>query len=294
MLGALHELLRGLQSADPERIEQLAMDDPHHLYEGLLTSLMRLVFLLYAEDRDLLPTATDARSRTLYQSGYSLKTLYARLIADVAINPDTMDMRYGGWGQLLALFRLVHGGYGAWIKGRGGKLFDPDAFPFIEGRDRGSSRDDAQVLAVSDGCLLRILHGLVTVEARIGGQTVRETISYKGLDVEQIGSVYETVMGFAAARAVEPMICLRDDKKLPTFVGLAGLLKVSGAARQKALKELGVKPTATQLKAVVAATSESELAEAFSHGRRDDLRIGLIDQRGSPHGVPLAPGTPYL
>lgn len=59
VLGALHELLRGLQSADPERIERLAADAPQQLYEGLLTTLMRLVFLLYAEDRDLLPTTTE-------------------------------------------------------------------------------------------------------------------------------------------------------------------------------------------------------------------------------------------
>lgn len=56
VLGALHELLRAFHVADPERIEQLVATRPHHLYEGLLTTLMRLVFLLYAEDRELLPT----------------------------------------------------------------------------------------------------------------------------------------------------------------------------------------------------------------------------------------------
>jgi hypothetical protein len=34
----------------------LASKDSAHLYEGLLTVLMRLVFILYAEDRDLLPS----------------------------------------------------------------------------------------------------------------------------------------------------------------------------------------------------------------------------------------------
>ena len=34
VLGALHDLLRGLHAADPERIERLAEDDPAHLYEG--------------------------------------------------------------------------------------------------------------------------------------------------------------------------------------------------------------------------------------------------------------------
>jgi hypothetical protein len=57
VLGALHELLRGLDAADPTLIRELARSRPEHLYEGLLTVLMRLVFILYAEDRDLCPHA---------------------------------------------------------------------------------------------------------------------------------------------------------------------------------------------------------------------------------------------
>lgn len=37
--------------------------DPEHLYDGLLAVLLRLVFLLYAEDRDLIPSRTDAEAR---------------------------------------------------------------------------------------------------------------------------------------------------------------------------------------------------------------------------------------
>jgi len=60
VLGALHELLRGLDAAEPELIRELARSRPEHLYEGLLTVLMRLVFILYAEDRDLLPSRTPS------------------------------------------------------------------------------------------------------------------------------------------------------------------------------------------------------------------------------------------
>jgi hypothetical protein len=59
VLAALYELLRGLHRASPAQIEAIAEREPHHLYEGLLTCLMRLVFLLYAEDRDLLPSSDD-------------------------------------------------------------------------------------------------------------------------------------------------------------------------------------------------------------------------------------------
>ena len=69
VLGALHELLRGLDSAEPTLIRELARARPDHLYEGLLAVLMRLVFVLYAEDRDLLPSRTDGRAREIVEGG---------------------------------------------------------------------------------------------------------------------------------------------------------------------------------------------------------------------------------
>ena len=59
VLGALWELLRGFQASDPEdgrRIfDQTAREDPDHVYGGQLTLLMRLIFVLYAEDEGLMP-----------------------------------------------------------------------------------------------------------------------------------------------------------------------------------------------------------------------------------------------
>ena len=137
VLGALHELLRGLDAAEPKLIRELARTQPEHLYEGLLTVLMRLVFVLYAEDRDLLPSRTDGRAREIYETSYSVRGLYANLVEDAALNPDTMDERRGGWGRLLALFRLIHKGHAShFVQARGGKLFDPDAVP-VPRRARG-------------------------------------------------------------------------------------------------------------------------------------------------------------
>ena len=288
VLGALHELLRGLHRADPERVEILAREAPAQLYEGLLTTLMRLVFLLYAEDRDLLPTSRDEGARTLWQSGYSVATLFARLEDAVARHPDTVDERRGGWGQLLAVFRLVHRGYDGWIKGRGGKLFDPDAFPFLEGRGPG---EPPVVLPVSDGCIHRILEGLMTLPNKEG---VRERLSYRSLDVEQIGSVYETVMGFTAHSATERMIAVADEKGLPIFLGLQSLLATSPANRAKWLKDRAVKLTPKQAAGVKAARDEPALLTALAEGQARRHRVGAIDLRGSPGQVPIAPGAPYL
>ncbi|WP_413990551.1 Eco57I restriction-modification methylase domain-containing protein [Labrys okinawensis] len=284
VLQALYELLRGMHRADLARIEALAANDPHHLYEGLLTCLMRLVFLLYAEDRDLLPTHKDDGLGELWEQGYSIKTLYSRLLDDEALNPDTMDERRGAWGQLLAVFRLIHRGYSNWVSRRGGKLFDPDAFPFIEGR--GSAADAVEVLPVSDGTILRILHGLMTVEGRgVDSARVRERLSYRSLDVESIGSVYETVMGFTARRAGERMIALRDEKKLPNFIGLETLLTQKPADRQKWLKDQSIKLTAKQAAAVKVAKDVEALIEGLGN---------TVDERASPRAMPIGVGVPYL
>src|SRR5262249_49782671 len=58
VLAALYELLRGMQAANEHTtgalLRDILKDDPDHVYKGLLTVLMRLVFILYAEDRGLL------------------------------------------------------------------------------------------------------------------------------------------------------------------------------------------------------------------------------------------------
>ncbi len=103
--------------------------DRNAIYRGLLTVILRLVFLLYAEERGLLPKdETFARH-------YLLGGLYRRLRKDAAAYPDTMDQRYGAWAQLVVLFRLLHDGIPAGRGGavslpeRRGALFDPDLVP---------------------------------------------------------------------------------------------------------------------------------------------------------------------
>ncbi len=95
VLAALYELLRGFDAAEGEQVRELAERDPHHLYEGLLAVLMRLVFILYAEDRELMPSRPEGGGRSLYDQGYSVRGLFARLENDASLHPDTMDERRG-------------------------------------------------------------------------------------------------------------------------------------------------------------------------------------------------------
>src|ERR1700757_3064486 len=114
---------------------------------------MRLVFILYAEDRGLL--STDS----VYLNYYSVTGLFDRLRSDAGRYPDTMDQRYGAWAQLLTLFRLVYDGGqhgGLRIPSRRGYLFDPDRYNFLEGRSWKTPRRNVEkvdVPRIADGVI---------------------------------------------------------------------------------------------------------------------------------------------
>jgi hypothetical protein len=235
VLAALYDLLRGFQAADEHRkgalLHDILKDDPNHVYKGLLTVLLRLVFLLYAEDRGLL--SRDS----VFVNYYSITGLFDRLRADASRYPDTMDQRYGAWAQLLTLFRMIHDGasHGSFhLPPRHGYLFHPDRYCFLEGRAERSQREPGQNIdppMVADGVLFRVLQNLLILDG--------ERISYRTLDVEQIGSVYETMMGFELEVAHGRSIAIRPTKPhgAPVALNLEALLAITAASRLKRLKE---------------------------------------------------------
>lgn len=233
VLAALYELLRGFQAADEARrgelLSEVLKHDPNHVYNGLLTVLMRLVFILYAEDRNLLS------SDPLYSNHYSVTGLFERLRADAGKHPDTMDQRYGAWSQLLTLFRLIFDGAAELkLPPRQGYLFDPDRYNFLEGRAWKQRRTPGEILSVphlSDGVIFRVLSNLLVLDG--------ERLSYRTLDVEQIGSVYETMMGFNVEVAAGRSIAIKPAKShgAPTAINLEAVLAVKPADRAKWLKE---------------------------------------------------------
>ncbi|MFZ4792221.1 MAG: type IIL restriction-modification enzyme MmeI [Candidatus Competibacteraceae bacterium] len=226
VLAALYELLRGFQAANAQvngaLFDELAKRDPDQVYGGLLTVLLRLIFILYAEDRGLI--STDP----VYVNHYAVSGLFVRLRADAGQYPDTMDSRYGAWAQLLTLFRLIHGGarHGDLrLTARRGRLFDPAVYPFLEGAE-------TPILPrVSDGVVYRVLNNLLMLNG--------ERLSYRSLDVEHIGSVYEAMMGFTLLRAPGPMIAIKPAKAhgAPVMINLAALLATAPNKRAAWLKE---------------------------------------------------------
>lgn len=234
VLAALYELMRGFQAANDVREGELLREvlarDPNHVYSGLLTVLMRLVFVLYAEDRDLMS------NDPIYSNNYSITGLFERLREDKGRFPDTMEQRFGAWSQLLTLFRLVFEGgqHGTFkLPARKGYLFDPDRYPFLEGRQRNAdpTTPSASVARISDGVIYNVLRNLLILDG--------ERLSYRTLDVEQIGSVYETVMGFNLEVAQGKSIAIKPVKThgAPATINLEALLATNAQERAKWLKD---------------------------------------------------------
>ena len=277
VLDALHALVRGFQAAneaDPrgrgELLREVLVEDRDQVYGGLLTTLMRLVFVLYAEDRELLPVSG------IYPGSYSVTGLFERLREDAGRHPDTMHARYGAWAQLLTLFRVLHDGATAsemHIPPRAGGLFNPDAYPFLEGRAhrmrRGERGERVTPPLVSDGVIYEVLGLLLYLDG--------DRLSYRALEVEQIGSVYEAMMGFTLQEARGRSIAVLPHD---VVIDLEEALKGSEAGREKLLADAGCKLADAGLKAWKAGKDEAALVRALgkkaSPRTADVLPVGAL------------------
>ncbi|HEX9619384.1 MAG TPA: DNA methyltransferase, partial [Polyangiaceae bacterium] len=290
---ALEVLLAGFAAADERDGSDLlraALErEDAHLYAGLLAVLLRLVFVLYCEDRALLPVEDE-----LFEAHYSLLGLFDELEADQGKYPDTMHRRFGAYPRLVSLFRAVflgvkHGKLE--IPPRRGGLFDPNTYPFLEGWgpegsapiNAAEARASVRVPSVDDGTVFTVLHKLVYLNG--------QRLSYKALDVEQIGSVYEALMGFDVQRLATGAVRIRLGSKKGSarvWVEAERLLAVPKNQRQRWLQdELGFdKNVAAKIASAVAGANDAEAAltalEPLSGRRPERAAAGTLAIQPGP------------
>ncbi len=174
------------------------------IYRAALSVMMRLVFLLCAEERDLLPLENE-----FYANSYAVSPLRAELREQADIHTDEwLERRFDAWPRLLATFRAIYGGIAhdrCPLIPYGGSLFDPDQFPFLEGRAAGTSwrETPAAPLPVDNRTVLYLLEALQLLEVRMpgGGEAQSRVVSFRALDIEQIGHVYEGLLDHTVRRA---------------------------------------------------------------------------------------------
>jgi hypothetical protein len=227
---AVEVLIHSLDRADQDFGRELLAGVPEDvLYESALTVMMRLVFLFCAEERELIPS----KPFPVYEQNYSVSTISKQLreLADQH-GEELLERRYDAWPRLLAAFRAVYGGLqhdDVHIPAYGGNLFNPDRFPFLEGRKLGTSwRDtEANPLPVNNRTVLHILESLQLLQMKVpgGGPAEARRLSFRALDIEQIGDVYEGLLDHTAKRAAEPFLGLAGTRDKEPEIPLAELEK---------------------------------------------------------------------
>jgi hypothetical protein len=227
---AVEVIIRSLDRIDrDEKGKLLAGVSEPDLYEAALTVMMRLVFLFSAEERGLLLLGDP-----LYDEHYAVSTLVARLqeAADQH-GEEVLERRHDAWVRLLSTFRAVYGGVRherLKLLPYAGRLFDPDRFPFLEGRRPGTTWKDAPAapLPIDNRTVLHLLRSLQYLEMQ--GEARR--LSFRALDIEQIGHVYEGLLDHTARRAAEPTLSLIAGRGDEPEVSLPELerLKAKGEA----------------------------------------------------------------
>ena len=145
-------------------------------FEQALTIVYRIVFLLFAEARALVPVWHPT-----YRESYSLEALRAAV--------EVPDGALGLWDALRAIARLAHAGCRAGelhVTPFNGRLFAPARTPLAERRNLDDESARRAMLALS-------------TRPSVRGRG-RERIAYRDLGVEQLGAVYETLLDYEPHR----------------------------------------------------------------------------------------------
>jgi hypothetical protein len=228
---AVEMLVQALDEIDRNRGGELLVGvSEGALYEGALTLMMRLVFLLCAEERDMFPVDEEVYSRN-----YAISTLMASLreAAD-AHGEEILERRSDAWSRLLATFRAIWQGVeheAMRLPAYGGSLLDPNRFPWMD------SADGAAPLPIHNRTVLHLLEALQILRVKLPGGGPAETrrLSFRALDIEQIGHVYEGLLDHTAVRATEPVLGLVGTKEREPEVPLAELERLSAKGRKELL-----------------------------------------------------------
>ncbi|HLZ25401.1 MAG TPA: Eco57I restriction-modification methylase domain-containing protein [Ktedonobacterales bacterium] len=241
------------------------------IYDNALILLYRLLFILYAEARGLLPLPTN----TLYQQRYSLDALKQELAQTLSQPMLRTSVRY--WPTLLDLFRLINEGEPQLgVSTFNGGLFEPDRHPFLTR------------YAVGDQHLRQAIDKLARVKERF--------IDYRDLAEQHLGTIYEGLLEYrlqpletpAAGWTVE-LVASNGERKAsgsyytPTFITRYMVEETVGPAVTTALDRSAADGPAAQVGAVLGLKvldcsmgSGHFLVEATEYIARRFVEAGLL------------------
>lgn len=249
--GNLSELIFG--KVFPELARAFALASPgaplDQVREAVLVFLYRLLFIFYAEDRELLPV------RDTRYDDYALRD---KVRGDVGRRKDQNDVfskkasRY--WNAIDDLCLAIdQGDSSIGLPPYNGGLFDRESTPLLE------------EIRIGDQVVADVVDALSFEQTEHG----RRYINYRDLSVQQLGSIYERLLEYELARedgeiVVRPNIFARKESgSYYTPDDLVGLI-VKETIEPLAQRSMD------QFETRIAELAESELSE--------DMKIGLLKE----------------
>jgi hypothetical protein len=170
------------------------------------TLLYRLLFILYAEDRDLLPFRTNR----LYADNRSLARIRQEIgetLNKVAAGTHHADYTKEGtriWEDLQSLFDLIDNGHARYqVPQYNGGLFDDEEHPFL--------RD----MVMGDWYLARTIDQLSRARDVQHPDRGFFAVDYRDLRIQHLGSIYEGLLELHPARAALPVRDLLNGEVVP-------------------------------------------------------------------------------
>lgn len=199
---ALRVLGRGFVETNDLNIAPEDGESLDELKEKSMVLLYRLMFVLYAESRDLIHPE-DQSAKEEYEENFAMDTLRMDIHETIGEIDGGFDEQYSEfstsmWGQLQDLFRLIdRGEEGLGVPPYNGGLFDEDEHRFLAENE------------VNDRYLAEVIYRLSTTKNEEGRYVLAD---YADLGTRHLGSVYEGLLEHHFRIAPEQYAAVADDE----------------------------------------------------------------------------------
>jgi hypothetical protein len=228
--------------------------------ECALIILYRLLFLFYAEDRDLLPVRNEA------YLNYALRALRIDAAKIIDEKRTVSESRTVWWGRLRELFgAIANGDASMGLPPYNGGLFDDSRVPLL--------RD----VALSDATLA----GLIDAMSREEIAGIRRWINYRDLSVQHLGAIYERLLEREVVAAEDGSLSLRPSifarKTTGSYYTPDELVQL--IIRRAVGPLLEERREAFRIKAEALARERRPKADRLADLRRDDLASAFVALR---------------
>ncbi len=264
---------RGITTPDSE---ELALT-----YEMALTVLFRLLFIAYAEDRDLLPYR--------YNAAYQIRSLKKKAQEMAKMVEEETPIAEGAtyWRETEHLWNAIAKGNTEWdVPAYGGALFQDD------GEISRAGAALAQITLPNE-CFEEVLRNLLVIHTPEG---VPGPVDFRSLGVREFGTIYEGLLESELARADMDLV-LKQQKKNVVYVpakkneppvvrkgevylhNRSGVRKASGSYYTKSfavehLLDGALEPALDDHFKRLDALDETDASEAFFDFRVADIAMG--------------------